>query len=75
MKTAIQEACNEILEIPDLIDQNISICQKIIHIMHKHLETEKNQIIEAYNDGYFYGINPTTGHKGKDYYEETFKII
>jgi len=48
MKTAIQTACNEIID--ELIDKvEIGYMTKIIHIMHKHLETEKQQIIDAQN--------------------------
>ena len=52
MKTPIQTACNEIID--ELIDKvEIGYMTKIIHIMHKHLETEKQQIIDAYQRGYF----------------------
>jgi len=48
MKTAIQTACNDIID--ELIDTiELAHLTKIISIMHKHLETEKQQIIDAQN--------------------------
>jgi hypothetical protein len=74
MKTAIQTACNEILD--ELIDSiELAHLTKIINIMYKNLETEKQQIIYAVK----YGQNNhsiSISHEEKmanDYYTSTFE--
>ena len=72
MKTAIQTACNEIID--ELIDKvEIGHMTKIIHIMHKHLETEKQQIIDANRAGVDMVADEKPFITGEKYFENTFK--
>lgn len=72
MKTAVQIIANEIVD--DNLGENklnftMDQITKVIGILHKHLETEKKQIIDAYStccncEG--------TPFNGEDYYASTF---
>lgn len=80
MKTAVQQIANEIVD--DNLGKNtlnltFDQMTKIIGIMHNHLETEKQQIIEVYNQGWQYGflanskeLQPTKN--SETYFNETF---
>jgi len=77
METAIQQCAQ------DFFETNLSHESKtiIVDILHKHLTTEKEQIIEAYNTGWQYGflstdresVVKTKNHE--EYYNETFEVF
>lgn len=74
MKTALQEAIKDLKE--DKQNSNYamekSAIQDCIIILSSYLEKEKQQIVDAYNDGQEHGFNKF-GSDAEKYYEETFK--
>jgi len=74
MKTAIQTACNDIID--ELIDTiELAHLTKIISIMHKHLETEEQHIINSWENGYQHGSGVNIDkdkYHGVQYYTSTF---
>lgn len=69
MKTAIQEAIEWINETQT---HNVfDVQDKLIEL----LEKEKQQIIDAFNEGAMYEDNRTAYLDAKDYYNNTFKTI
>lgn len=76
MKTAVQIIANEIVD--DNLGENklnftMDQITKVIGILHKHLETEKQQIIEAHNKGQNVYSDVIYNDKSKNYYNETFE--
>lgn len=53
MKTAMQIATNEVFDILELHDVDLIMVTKVLDVFMKHLETEKQQIIDAYIKGYY----------------------
>lgn len=69
MKTAIQEAIEWINETQT---HNVfDVQDKLIEL----LEKEKQQIIDAFNEGAMYEDNRTAYLDAKDYYNNTYKTI
>ena len=78
-KTALQEAFNLLEELhPSFFDVHTEKGRTFIQTFHKFIDIEKQQIIEAYNEGqntpYEYSeSNDVNWYDGNNYYKETFK--
>jgi hypothetical protein len=71
MKTAIQELFSKLeIEHPELFNTNTQDGRKFINDYYQFFELEKQQIIDAYIDGY---STPTNLGNSEQYYNETFK--
>lgn len=69
MKTVIQQAANELADVYLNNLEKFTITDILI-FLHSYLEAEKNQIEEAFNNGFNCNISAVTG---KEYYDTTFK--
>jgi hypothetical protein len=68
MKTAMQELFSQLeIEHPNLFNTNTLEGRKFINDYYKFFEMEKQQIIDAFNEGYF------DQKSAEQYYNETFK--
>ena len=78
-KTALQEAFNLLEELhPSFFDVHTEKGRTFIQTFHKFIDIEKQQIIEAYNEGqntpYEYSeSNDVNWYDGNNYYKETFE--
>jgi hypothetical protein len=78
-KTALQEAFNLLEELhPSFFDVHTEKGRTFIQTFHKFIDIEKQQIIEAYNEGqntpYEYSeSNEVNWYDGNNYYKETFE--
>jgi hypothetical protein len=73
MKTAMQELFSQLeTEHPNLFNTNTLEGRKFINDYYKFFELEKEQIIDAYNDGSIDTLKDEL-KLGKQYYNETFK--
>ena len=78
-KTALQEAFNLLEELhPSFFDVHTEKSRAFIQTFHKFIDIEKQQIIEAYNEGqntpYEYSeSNEVNWYDGNNYYKETFE--
>jgi hypothetical protein len=74
MKTAMQELFSQLeIEHPNLFNTNTLEGRKFINDYYKFFEMEKEQIIDAYQQGFnnAYFSNPLSKEQ---YYNETFKL-
>jgi hypothetical protein len=72
MKTAMQELFSQLeIDQPQLFNTNTLDGRKFINDYYKFFEMEKQQIIDAYNDGGEKGFNKF-GENFEHYYNETF---
>jgi len=69
MKTAIQQCAQ------DLFETNLSHESKtiVVDILHKHLTTEKEQIVKAFNS--YTDKRREAVTNGVEYYNETFDVF
>ena len=78
-KTALQEAFNLLEELhPSFFDVHTEKGRTFIQTFHKFIDIEKQQVIEAYNEGqntpYEYSeSNDVNWYDGNNYYKETFE--
>jgi hypothetical protein len=71
MKTAVQELFTKLeKEHPSLFNVHSVIGREFINDYYQFLEMEKQQIIDAFNNGCF---NPNGSWRSEQYYSETFK--
>jgi hypothetical protein len=79
-KTALQEAFNLLEELhPSFFDVHTEKGRAFIQTFHKFIDIEKQQIIEAYNEGqntpYEYSeSNDVNWYDGNNYYKETYNL-
>ena len=78
--TAVQQVFSDLLALhPRLFNINSVEGREFVHHFHKYLAVEKQQIIDAQENGFTDGCRYTTGfeqtlwHDGEQYYNETFK--
>lgn len=72
-KTAIQEMMSEIqANYPHLFDVYSQLGRSFVNDMHKYLEMEKEQIIEAFNSGQAKEASECFWTKGNYYYENKY---
>lgn len=79
-KTALQEAFSLLEELhPSFFDIHTEKGRTFVNTFHKFLDLEKEQIIDAQENGFTDGCRYTTGYEqtlwydGEQYYNETFK--
>jgi len=79
MKTALQEAIEDIKEYRDSGNADVDTCNAILMRLASMVHKEKEVIMDAYNDGQGNGIDiahPLSNTKNisaEDYYNQTFK--
>ena len=80
MKTAVQEVFSDLEKLhPNLFNVYTTEGKEFINHFHKYLAVEKEQIIDAQENGFTDGCRYTTGfeqtrwYDGEQYYNETFK--
>jgi hypothetical protein len=78
--TAVQQVFSELLALhPQLFNINSVEGREFVHHFHKYLDVEKQQIIDAYGEGFTEGCRYTTGFEqtlwedDEDYYNQTYK--
>jgi len=70
MKTAIQQCAQDLFE----TDLSHEAKKVIVDILHKHLVTEKQQILDSNNAGY-QAHRKDINQNAFDYYNETFETF
>jgi hypothetical protein len=78
--TAVQQVFSELLALhPQLFNINSVEGREFVHHFHNFLAVEKQQIIDAYGEGFTEGCRYTTGFEqtlwedDEDYYNQTYK--